>query len=221
MSKSICVIGAGLAGGIIASDLSKSHDNVILIELGGEKKPYEGVDENWNYDKPKASFTRGTGIGGTSNYWHGGLTVLDEIDVEGMSALFNEKNIPIKYSDLNAYYTKAIDLLKGDNSFSSDDIFSLPKKSSNDFVINNEYFKYKGLVYPSRPFSTSDSIQKAIKFNGLTLIQNFEVEKINFTTESRATSVEGYDHENGVSKKYFYSFRWRPGLAQDSIKIKS
>ncbi|MDH5570139.1 MAG: FAD-dependent oxidoreductase [Gammaproteobacteria bacterium] len=201
MAKKICVIGAGLAGGIIASELSKKHHDVTLLEYGAKKQPYDGDNEKWIYDKPKASFTRGIGLGGTSNFWHGGLTILDKIDIDSNSLLFKNTKLPIKYSDLYDYYNKAIDLLKGTGVYSLMDIESCPDSAGNDFNINNDYFDYKGLVYPASPFSSANAIAKAVKENGLSVIDDFNVKKINFSNHSHAVSVEGCNKTNGLNQK--------------------
>ena len=77
MTREICIIGAGLAGGIVASRLSEQGLRVTLIEQGSKPEPYQIVDEDWEYDRPEAAFTRGTGIGGTSNWIHpvGGIPI--------------------------------------------------------------------------------------------------------------------------------------------------
>lgn len=201
MTKKICVIGAGLAGGIVASQLSEQGHQVILIEQGSKPKPYQIDNEDWEYDRPKAAFTRGIGIGGTTNFWHGGLTILDETDVEGISEHFGDVKIPIKYAELRDYYNKAINLMRGANKYSLKDIESLPKSENNEFNINSDYFRYKGLLYPARPFSTKKVIEKARLNSGLTVVHNFEVKKINFSNKSSVVSVEGYSHSDSVIKK--------------------
>ena len=74
MGKKICVIGSGLAGGIVASKLAAKGHCVTLVERGNAPMRLIATDETWEGAEPKVSFTRGTGIGGTSNFWHGGLT---------------------------------------------------------------------------------------------------------------------------------------------------
>ena len=201
MTKKICVIGAGLSGGIVASQLSKDGYQVTLIEQGTKPEPYESENENWKYDRPKAAFTRGIGIGGTSNFWHGGLTLLDETDVEGIAKYFDDIKIPIQYSELRNYYNKAMNIMRGSGNYSLKDIESLPKSESNEFDINTDSFRYKGILYPAQPFSTTRVIEKAKIKNGLAVVHNFEVKRIIFSNRSRVVSIEGCDHSDGVIKK--------------------
>ena len=201
MTKRICVIGAGLAGGVVASQLSDSGYDVVLVDLGKEPVPYEGDDEDWECERPKAAFTRGIGIGGTSNYWHGGLTALDKTDIEGESIYFGGKKFPIQYADLYNYYIKAIKFIRGDNNYSLEDIESQQKDAGNDFHLNKEYFQYKGLIYPNKPFTTKKIIEESEKNSGLSIVHGFDVKKINFSNSSKVISIEGYVNKEGDIKK--------------------
>ena len=82
MKKTVCVIGGGLGGGIAAAKLAARGYDVTLVELGTAPAPLHPDDEVWNAAKIKTPFTRGSGVGGTSNFWHGGLTVLDRTDLD-------------------------------------------------------------------------------------------------------------------------------------------
>jgi len=73
LSKKIVIIGAGLAGTVLANELSKnSHIEITVLEKGGSQAPVLD-DELYTLNKPNLKFTRGEGAGGTSNYWHSGL----------------------------------------------------------------------------------------------------------------------------------------------------
>ena len=106
MPKDICIIGAGLAGGIAAQKLAQAGYKVTLVEMGDQPKYIEPEGEEWRFDKPKIAFTRGQGFGGTLNLWHGGLTCLDESDVAGLFSLFNEPKYPVSKDELDQYYDK-------------------------------------------------------------------------------------------------------------------
>ena len=125
MPKDICIVGAGLAGGIIAQKLAQAGHKVTLVDMGDQPKYIEPEDEEWRLDKPQAAFTRGQGFGGTSNFWHGGLTCLDDSDVTGLSSLFNEPKYPISRDELNQYYRQAIEILRGDCKFNFEDILEV------------------------------------------------------------------------------------------------
>ena len=100
MQKRICIIGAGLAGGILASKLAKYGHRVTLIEQGRTPAPLIPEDEVWQGSNLKSVYTRGEGIGGTSNFWHGGLILHDKSDVEGVSPSGEGPKYPKKYLHL-------------------------------------------------------------------------------------------------------------------------
>ncbi|MCI0558275.1 MAG: hypothetical protein MN733_07245, partial [Nitrososphaera sp.] len=153
MGKNICVIGAGLAGGMVASKLAADGHRVTLAERGDVPAPFSPTDENWVGFKPKAAFTRGTGMGGTSNFWHGGLTVLDKTDVEGVHEHSRYPKCPVPYSDLRYYYNRAISLIRDKQQYSLSDIESQPDRQNHAFAVNSNVFRLKALLYPKVPFS--------------------------------------------------------------------
>src|SRR5262245_12406193 len=122
MRKSVCVIGGGLAGGIVAATLAARGHPVSLVEMGDGPAPLLPSGEVWESAEVKSPFTRASGIGGTSNFWHGGLTILDRTDVDGVSAHDEGTRMPIRYDHLREYYTRALTLVRGEHSFSLDDI---------------------------------------------------------------------------------------------------
>ncbi|MDH3709966.1 MAG: GMC family oxidoreductase [Cyclobacteriaceae bacterium] len=191
MPKDICIIGAGLAGGIIAQKLTQAGHKVTLVDMGDQPEYIEPEDEEWRLDKPQAAFTRGQGFGGTSNFWHGGLTHLDDSDVSGLSSLFNEPKYPISRDELIPYYRQATEILRGDCKFDFEDILRQPQPTDNGFEINFDLFRYKGLIYPRNAYSSSKAIYQAASECGLKLIKNFTVSQINIDDSGVALEIEG------------------------------
>src|SRR6266849_8192122 len=113
MKKTVCVVGGGLAGGIVASTLAARGHAVTLLELGDAPLPLLPSNEIWERPRTETAFTRGSGIGGTSNFWHGGLTVLDKTDVEGIPGYCGRRTAPIAYHQLREYYARALALFRG------------------------------------------------------------------------------------------------------------
>ena len=196
--KKVCVIGGGLAGGTIAYTLSKNGFDVTLLELGSATpKPYEGLNEKWTLDSHKAVFTRGSGIGGTTNFWHGGLTFLDKNDVDVASKITSLPKFPIKYNELVNWYREAINLTKANHKYSFSNFVSSPKSSENEFSINKSKFKYKSLLYPSTVFCTKTLINKASKNYNLKIISSADVRKFNLSETGSINEVVYIDITTG------------------------
>ena len=203
MAKKICVIGGGLAGGILSWNLAAAGHTVTLLERGDIPAPFVPTDEIWNGSDIKAPFTRGTGVGGTSNFWHGGLTILDQTDIEGVQGYFKYPKSPILYSELRSYYDQAISLIRGKQDYSLRDIESQLDSRGIEFAINTEMFKTKALLYPTAPFSTRTLIECAKEQHGLELVTNIEIKRVLFSERTRASIAEGVDLEQGITKKFY------------------
>ena len=196
----ICVIGGGLAGGIVAAKLAEANHSVTLLERGSVPAPYDPDDEVWTDAKPKAAFTRGTGIGGTSNYWHGGLTILDRTDVEAADTRLGHPKIPVPYSELRHLYDQAVALMHGADGITLADIEKPQAKLDQEIPLNSNVFRLKRLLYPTAPFSSRGLIEQAKQHHGLEVVPGFEVKRIRFSNGARAVSVEGLEGGRGNLK---------------------
>lgn len=188
MRVDICVVGGGLAGGIIASELSKDGCNVALIEQASNPSPLAPDDEDWVGEQPQTSFTRGEGPGGSSNYWHGALVSLDPTDVEAPASDGGGARLPIAYDDLSEYYRHSLRTLTGDALSLSD--LQNQGASTPAFRCDAEHFILKPHFVPKRPLSTKTLIDEAVSRHRLTLFP-FKAEEIEFASDGRATAVVG------------------------------
>lgn len=202
MKKAVCVIGGGLAGGIAASTLAARGHSVTLVELGDDPVPLHPDNEVWDGTGVKTPFTRGSGVGGTSNFWHGGLTVLDRTDVEGISDHDGRARTPITYGQLREYYAHAVELIRDGGPFSLDDIEAPLDVPLCGFGNTGEMFRLKALLYPDRPFSTRLLIERARELHGLRVIPNIEVRRLVSSGLRRVTHAEGVDVESGASMRF-------------------
>ncbi len=202
MRKTVCVVGGGLAGGIVASTLAARGHPVSLLELGSVAAPLSPSDEVWIPEAVKMPFTRGSGVGGTSNFWHGGLTILDRTDVEGISNLDRRVRAPITYDQLLNYYDQAVALVRGNGSYSLGDIESRLDVPIDGFGNIGEAFRVKALLYPDIPFASSSLIRRAQELHGLQVVPNIEVKRLVNSGSCRITYAEGIDLKTGSFKRF-------------------
>lgn len=200
MRKSVCVIGAGLAGGIVASTLAARGHPVSLLELGDAPAPLQPADEVWEDRGVQAPFTRGSGLGGTSNFWHGGLTVLDRTDVEGAAAGRGPR-VPLAYAELRRYYEQAVCLVREGRSFSLAEIEAPFNMPVDGFGAARDAFRLKALLYPDRPFSSQSLIRCAQELHGLQIVSGFEVLRLASAGPRRVARAQGVDRRTGERKE--------------------
>jgi len=191
-----------LAGGIVASTLAARGCPVTLVELGDAPAPLRPTDEVWEPADARTFFTRGSGIGGTSNFWHGGLTVLDRSDVEGVPGHDGRARAPITYERLRGYYAQAVDLLRGESPYSLGDIEDPPGMPAGGFENTGDRFRLKALLYPDRPFSSRTLIPRAQELHGLRVVSNTEIRRLVSAVPRRITRAEGVDLRSGAPLKF-------------------
>jgi choline dehydrogenase-like flavoprotein len=202
MHKTVCVIGAGLAGGIAASMLAARGHSVTLVELGDAPAPLLPSNEVWEPAEVKAPFTRGSGIGGTSNFWHGGLTILDRTDLEGTSDHDGRARAPITYSQLRDYCAQAVALVSSERSYSLDDVEAPLDVPVGGFGNTGATFRLKALLYPDKPFSSRPLIRRAQELHGLQVIPNIEIRRLVNSGPRGVKYAEGVDLRSGALKKF-------------------
>ncbi len=186
----------------MASTLVERGHPVTVVELGCAPAPLLPGNEVWEDFAIKAPFTRGSGVGGTSNFWHGGLTVLDKTDVEGLSHLDGHPRTPITYGLLREYYARAMELIRDGSSFSLDDIDASLNAPLDGFENTGEKFRLKALLYPDKPFSTRVLIERARVLHGLKVVPNIEVRRLVSSGRRSVAVAEGVEVESGASVKF-------------------
>jgi choline dehydrogenase-like flavoprotein len=171
------------------------------VELGDAPAPLLPGNEVWEGLEVKAPFTRGSGIGGTSNFWHGGLTILDRTDVEGAAQGTGRARAPLEYGQLREYYHRAVAIVRGEAPYSLDDIEVPLDTPLEGFGNPREAFRLKALLYPDKPFSTRSLIARAKELHGLQVIPNVEISRLAFSGHQRVSHVEGVQVKSGVPLK--------------------
>jgi hypothetical protein len=172
------IIGAGVAGTVLAKSLAGSGKKIALIEGGGSEYTelsqnlYKGLvtgDPYFDLDVTRLRF-----FGGSSNHWTGMCRSFEKIDFE-REYLGNIYKWPIKFNDIEKYKKKACEILEVPSEFDDNDEANSNIKSI-DFNMSTVNFKEK--YY--KEFLLDKNISLFInanltKFNG----QNRKIKSIN------------------------------------------
>jgi len=142
----VCIVGSGVAGGIVAATLSKQRYDVVVLEAGerfpppGARfeqqeialRPSHTISDVWNMGGERDAFVssgpfyyplnkrRVKGVGGTTLHWGGLSPRLHPKDFEMQSRYGLASDWPISYEDLQPYYFEAereLGVAGGDNPF--------------------------------------------------------------------------------------------------------
>ncbi len=128
----VCVVGAGVAGGVVAAKLAAAGADVVVLESGERFDPDDRLaqmeqairpehtdSEIWNMGGPRDRFSssgdveyalnerRVKGVGGTTLHWLGTTPRLHPRDFEMDSRYGVATDWPISYDDLRPYYAQA------------------------------------------------------------------------------------------------------------------
>ena len=141
----VCIVGAGVAGALIAYELAKQGVKVIMFDAGPRYKPVERYkrmqrylrgENPWKSNNPARDVFTSTGdweyplggtrikaVGGSTHHWGGAVFRHHESDFKMKSLYGIAEDWPISYSDLEPYYAKAERELgvagSGDDPFAS------------------------------------------------------------------------------------------------------
>lgn len=173
------IVGAGVAGTILAKNLASSGKKIALIEGGSS----EYTESSQNLYKGKVigdpyfdlDVTRLRFFGGSSNHWTGMCRSFEKVDFE-RKYLGNIYQWPIKFNDIDKYKKKACEILEIPSEF-DDNIDSTYKIKSIGFNMSTVNFKEKYF----QEFILDKNISLFInanltKFNG----KNRQIKSINF-----------------------------------------
>jgi hypothetical protein len=130
----IAVVGAGVAGIVLALELANSGYEVALIESGRLhfstliQSLGEADDFDPQFHAPMSECTRRQ-LGGTSVIWGGRCLPYDRIDFDHRTYIQNS-DWPITYEDIECYFQKACDyLFCGSSEFNINNIANIEQKS--------------------------------------------------------------------------------------------
>ncbi len=106
----LCIVGGGVAGITLATELRESFGNILVLE-SGEEHYHPDKQALYRADKVSSGFPDPTHsrlrmLGGSSNHWENNTSPLDAIDFERRAWVQNS-GWPIKFDDVKPFYRKA------------------------------------------------------------------------------------------------------------------
>ena len=110
INADLCVIGCGVAGTVLATELSTRFPKIAVMETGSEsfdikqQELYAATNTHPIYPDPR--YTRLRMLGGSSNHWENNTSPFDPIDFEKRDWV-PDSGWPISYADLEPYYKEA------------------------------------------------------------------------------------------------------------------
>jgi choline dehydrogenase-like flavoprotein len=134
LSASICVVGSGPAGVVLALEMARAGHDVVLVESGGktadEKTQALGDADIVNPGVHVAmNLATRRQIGGTSNIWGGRCVPYDPIDFDRRPYI-PHSDWPISYDEIAGYFTRASRwFFTGDATFNTGQIPCIQRKT--------------------------------------------------------------------------------------------
>ena len=164
MEWPVIVIGAGVAGNVVARKLEKSGVPCLLVELGGA----ELDDKSWDTYKvintgnfPYDTYaTRLPFFGGTSGHWGGQCSLINERSYSGF---------------LDPYYDEVLPLLRLNRNFEQ---FKVAASAVNDSRSHPHYFNKQYFMQGGPPIRFKDERNKVVDSASIFLLENCRVEAI-------------------------------------------
>ena len=130
----ICIIGGGIIGSIVASEVAEKGFNVMVLEVLNNKAPFNLNSKNIRIDQQANNF----GIGGNEKIWS---QLASFIDQEEWKFYSNKYNIELEYDEL-------LELEKKAQLYGFCDLKTLkssPEREPNSLTKFKKYVKRKGL----------------------------------------------------------------------------
>ncbi len=129
----IAVVGAGPAGIVVALELARAGQRVLLIDSGGNSRQPETqrLGDLAGADPLHVPMSLATSrqLGGASNLWGGRCVPFDPIDFEPRR-IVGDATWPVSYEELHPYFQRACDwCVCGDAVFDAKDVPNLAMRS--------------------------------------------------------------------------------------------
>jgi choline dehydrogenase-like flavoprotein len=112
----VLIVGSGAVGLLMAIDLARKGENVVLLEAGSNSVTSDSqrffetaISEGMNLEG--LHLGRFRALGGTTHFWGGQLVPMSPIVFEDRPWLGNNTNWPIGFDELSPFYDSVFDIL--------------------------------------------------------------------------------------------------------------
>jgi len=190
----ICVIGAGIAGLVLAYQLSRGGSQVLLLESGDSQSDVEAESlneiDNVNGRWTGALRSRCRGIGGTSQLW-GGRTIPIAVDEGKPWPNTDLSGWPFPLTDIERYNKDVEAILRIDDSSYEAELY--PEHDSGDADFRLRWAKWPRFANCNLGRRLRQSV---IEHPGVTIWKNATVTGFTSDENGRITSVTA-EHQSG------------------------
>jgi len=142
LKTDFCIIGAGMSGQIVASNIA--NKKIILVESGDIDYNKE-IQELNSLDQTGLKFrkdhvNRIRQLGGSANLWANQLMLFEQNEISKRDWLCNDLDWPLDYSELKLNYKEVINSVFN-NFFNKLNYFNLDDEKKFNFFLENEFLK--------------------------------------------------------------------------------
>ena len=190
----VCVVGGGIAGLVLAGELSRAGRDVCVLEAGGlivdeATQELYGL-ESVGYPTRANFMSRARYLGGSSNLWAGRSMRLDPIDFSPREWVPNS-GWPLSAAELGAYYPKAERVLglPSTEQMQARFLNDARRADSSLAVFDDSELQPKVITWGRRPLRAQrDLAQRLAGARNLRLLLNANVTEL--VTNENGTHVE-------------------------------
>lgn len=188
---SVCIIGSGPAGSILAGSLAQREHKVCVIESGTESPDYDlhrGIKTIETSGSMEMRFGFSRQLGGATNLWSGRVAPLDEIDFIARDWI-PLSGWPLDREELLPYYREAAQML----GILPAEFFEHPNVLPADFE-HLEGTEQKRFIWNTPPMNCGQYLKEcAQKYSNLKILSGSTALKLNIKQTDNSHVVHGVE----------------------------
>ncbi len=175
LRTTVCVIGSGPAGAIVAVELARTGIDVLVVEAGSKLPDHDSdtLDHLEVSGSADLRFNHARQLGGATNLWAGRLAPFEAIDFQRRDWVPGS-GWPLSGAEIEPYYRKVGDVL----GIPGAEYFANRRTPEHNFLISST-IETKPFQWAKKPFLAGDYIESAMEqFPNLKLALNAPVVRL-------------------------------------------